>query len=140
MATIFPDVEILLRTVIVAGLAASTDSVAANVTVATKKPDPSVTPYPSKIVTIRGDGGGQLERDITKVERVGINVYVGGSNAYATASNLARLVEAIVRAGVGGAIKRVETSLSPVRVDTDATNTPEQRYMTFEVVVKAADL
>ena len=140
MDTIFPDVEVLLRTIIVDGLAASTNPVTSDVTVATKKPAASVSPYPSRIVTIRSDGGAQLERDITKVERVGVSVWVGGANAYATASTLARIVEAIVRGGAGGSIKLVETVLSPVRVDTEETNTPERRYMTFEVVVKADDL
>jgi hypothetical protein len=43
-----------------------------------------------------------------------------------------------MRSNVWGDIKFVETVLSPVRVDNDGPQ--EQRYMVFEVVVKASSL
>lgn len=136
MGTIFPDVEVALRAAIVAGLAGSSNPVASNVTVATIKPAPTVTPYPSRIVVIRSDGAAQKERDITREELVGVNVY---ANTYGDASNLAALVEAICRSVKAGPIKLIETMMSPTRVDTESTASPEQRYMTLRVTVKASD-
>lgn len=137
MATIFPDVEKLVVAAIKTGLENDGGDLASGVVVATIKPAANVKPYPSKIVTVRGDGGPQRERNITKSERVGINVF---ANSYADASSLALLVDSIMRASVSGDIKAVETTMSPVRVNTDSTTAPEQRYMTFEIVVKASDV
>jgi hypothetical protein len=136
MATIFPDIEKLFVSAIKSGLQASTNPVASSVTVATIKPAADVNPYPAKIVTVRADGGASLERDLTRLERLGINVY---ASTYGNASELARLVESIVRTVRPSGVKLVETSMSPIRVDTASTTAPEQRYMTFEVTVKAAD-
>ena len=137
MATIFPDVEKLFVAAIKTALQASTSPVASNVTVATIKPAADVSPYPAKIVTIRNDGGATVERDITRSDRLGVNVF---ADTYANASELARLVESIVRNARPNGVKFVNTSMSPIRVDTDSTTAPEQRYMTFEVTVKAADI
>lgn len=136
MATIFPDVEKLLVLSIKSGLQASSAAVASNVTVATVKPSPSTSPYPAKIVIVRSDGGTQKERGITRVERVGVNVY---AKTYAQASDLARLVESIVRAASGADIKLVETVLSPTRAAEPSTDTQEQRYMSFSIVTQATD-
>jgi hypothetical protein len=133
--TTFPDVEIALRTALVAALAATPGALAANVTVATIKPEPTVKPYPAKLVVIRSDGGSSVERGLTKREMVGVNVY---ATNYADASNLARLVESLMRGIASGSIKLVETLMFPVRVDTESTSGPQQRYMTFEVVVQAS--
>lgn len=129
MGTIFPDVE--------KALVAFLKPLLSGVTVATVKPAAGTSPYPGKVVTVRADGGSQLERGITRSELVGVNVY---ATSYADASDLARLVEAHVRnaAGVGG-IKRVETELSPTRVVDPSTDSSHQRYMTFSVVTKATD-
>lgn len=136
MATIFPDIEKLFVSAIKTELQGSTNPVASGVTVATIKPAADVNPYPTKIVTVRADGGAMIERDLTRLERLGINVY---ASTYANASELARLVESIVRTVRPSGVKLVETSMSPIRVDTASTTAPEQRYMTFEVTVKAAD-
>jgi hypothetical protein len=135
MATIFPDVEKLLVARLKSNFESSSESFASNVTVATKKPAAEVSPYPTRIVTVRTDGGLGLERGLTKTERIGVNVYAA---TYSDASNLARLVEAWMRTFTSGDIKRVETTMSPVRVDNNAKE--EQRYMTFELVVKASSL
>lgn len=137
MATIFPDVEKLVVAVIRDGLDAMSDPFFSDVVVATIKPAADVKPYPSKVVTVRGDGGTALERDITRLERVGVNVY---ANTYANASEIARTVESIVRAARPDGVKLVSTTLSPIRVDTPSTTAPEQRYMTFELTVKAVDI
>lgn len=137
MATIFPDVEKLLVAAIKAGLTASTHSAASGVTVATLKPAPTTSPYPAKVVTVRSDGGSQKVRGLTRTERVGVNVY---AKTYASASDLAALVESIVRDATGESIKLVETVLSPTRAVEGSTDTSEQRYMTFSVVTKASDI
>jgi hypothetical protein len=135
MATIFPDIEPLLVTLIKNGLTASANPVTSSVTVATKKPAASVNPYPARIVTVRADGGPPVERDLTKAELVGVNVFC---NTYSDASTLSLLVDSIIRDGAGGAIKLVESQLSPVRIDNEGPQ--EQRYMTFRLVVKATDI
>lgn len=137
MATIFPDVEKLLVAAVKAGLAASSATVSSGVTVATVKPSPTSGAYPAKVVTIRSDGGAQKVRGLTRTERVGVNVY---AKTYANASELARVVESVIRDSVGADIKAVETVLSPTRAAEGSTDTSEQRYMSFSVVTKASDV
>lgn len=127
MATVYPDTEILLVSLL-------KDALPNDVFVSVKKPDASVKPYPGKIVQIRSDGGNSLVRDITRIERIGINVF---ASKYSDASALAIEVDSILRASAGGQIKRVENILSPTRVPNEGTE--EQRYMTYELVVKASD-
>lgn len=135
MTTIFPDVEKLIVARLKSALSISTAAYASNVYIATKKPAPDVSPYPNRIVTVRSDGGMPVVRGITRTERIGINVF---ASTYADASDLARLIEALMRTFNWGDIKLVETSMFPVRVDNQAKE--EQRYMTFELVVKASDV
>jgi hypothetical protein len=132
--TIFPDVESLLVSRLNAALVASTAPVSSNVFVSVRKPPPDQTPYPPKIVTIRYDGGSDLVRGITVSERVGVNVY---AQTYADANQLSRLVESLMRQLVGGAIKLVETNSGPVPIPNDSVE--EQRYLVFDMVVKATD-
>lgn len=127
MATIFPDIE----TIVVGYLNTELDSA---VWVATKKPAPDVTPYPSKIVTVRGDGGSEIEPNLTRTETVGINVF---ASTYADASDLARQVESLMRTATVSGIKHVSTTRSPIRIDTESSQ--EQRYAVFACVVKATD-
>lgn len=134
MTTIYPDVEPLLIARIKSGLAALSAPVTSGVTVAVKKPAPDVSPYPTKIVTVRADGGAEISRGLIKSEMIGVNVF---ASTYKDASELALFVEAIVRASNWGDIKMVETTMSPVRVDNEGKE--EQRYMTFRIVVKASD-
>jgi hypothetical protein len=131
---IFPDVEKILVAALKTAIEAREESYAQNVHISTIKPAPDVNPYPSRIVTIRSDGG-PLKTDVSKLERIGVNVY---ATTYADASDLSRLVEAIFRSLTGEYIKLVEIILSPVRVDEMSTE--EVRYMTLELVVKGTDL
>ncbi len=131
---IFPDVEKILISALKAALNSRPEAYAQNVHVSSKKPGPKTSPYPEKIVTIRGDGG-PYTSDVTKLERVGINIY---STTYAVASDLSRLVEALLRSLTGEYIKLVEIILSPVRVDEESEE--EVRYMTIELVVKGSTL
>jgi hypothetical protein len=133
-AVIFPDVEKVLVADIKTKLTARSESYTNGVTVATIKPAPDVSPYPSKIVVIRSDGGPELDH-VRKLERVSVLVY---ANTYADASNLARMVQALFRTTTGEDIKQVTAVLSPVRVDEEG---PQQaRYMTFEIITKAKTL
>ena len=134
MGTIFPDVEPILLAGISNGLEARSEPVTDNVFVSVKKPDPATNPYPEKIVTVRSDGGAPAERNITKRERIGINVY---AKTYKQASDLARIVDSVLRSFSGSGVKLVQTVLSPVSVENDGIE--EQRYATYEVVVVATD-
>lgn len=135
MTTIYPDVEELLVSRISDALNQSAETVADGVVVSVKKPAANVKPYPEKIVTVRADGGFDEERNVVRREAVGINVYC---QDYATANELARLVEAIVRGLAGGSIKLVEISLSAVRVDNPAQE--EQRFFTASIVTQSVEM
>jgi hypothetical protein len=135
MNTIFPDVEKLLIARIKSLLEASSNPVADNVWVANKKPPADVTPYPGKICTIRSDGGPDTERGLIRAERVGINVY---TETVADASELSRLIEALLRSNAWGDVKLIETDMSPMAVPNEGPQ--EQRYMTLTVYVKASNL
>jgi hypothetical protein len=133
-AVIFPDVEVVLVRDITAALAQDTSSTAQDVRVATIKPAPDESPYPAKIVVVRGDGGPQLDH-VRKLERVGLTIW---ADTYQDASQLARLVEARVKQLTGTEIKLVEVILSPVRIDEAGPQ--ECRYMTLEVITKGTPL
>ena len=137
MATIFPDVEVLLISRLKSTRDASTDPVWEDVFVGTIKPHTSTSTYPEKLVVVRSDGGTTRERGLVRTERVGISVYAAD---YASASHLARLVESSMRTYNYGDIKLVETILSPTRVEEKSTDTDEKRYITFEVTTKASSL
>lgn len=134
MEVIFPDIEKVLVYEFKAALSGRSEPYAQNVFVSTVKPAPDVSPYPARIITIRGDGGPQLDY-VRKQERVGITLW---ADTYADASDLARLVEALVRGMTGEAIKLVEINLSPVRVDEAGPQ--ETRYMTIQCITKGTAL
>lgn len=133
-AVIFPDIEKVLVAAIKSELLTRTEPYAQNVTVATKKPAPDVSPYPSRIIVIRSDGGPKVDW-VRKIERVGISIW---ANNYADASNLARLIEALSVTLTGEEIKLSRVVLSPTRVDEAGPQ--EARYMTLELIVKGSDL
>jgi hypothetical protein len=134
MNTIFPDIEAILIDRIVDALAAETDPVADNVFVSVRKPPANLSPYPSKIVTVRAQGGSNIVNDLMRLDGLGVNVY---AHSYSDATTLARIVESVIRASVGGNIKRVDTTSAPTRVSNDGVE--EQRYFTFNLVVMASD-
>lgn len=134
MTVIFPDIEKVLVAGLKAALAARVEPIASNVYVATKKPAPDFTPYPSKIVQIRADGGPQLD-DVRKTERIGVNVWCA---TYADANELSYFVAALMKTLTGDHVKFVNMVLSPIRIDEASTE--EHRYLTFELVVKASTL
>lgn len=134
MTVIFPDIEKVLVAGLKAALLARSEPIAANVHVATKKPAPDFSPYPTKIVVIRADGGPQID-DVRKTERIGINVWC---DTYSNANELSYLVAALMKTLTGEHVKFVNMVLSPIRIDEDSTE--EHRYLTFELIVKASTL
>jgi hypothetical protein len=133
-AVIFPDVEKILVAEIKQKLNQRDETYTNAVTVSTKKPGPDVKPYPKKSVVIRSDGGPEIDH-VRKLERIGVSVY---ASTYADASDLARMVQALMRTTTGRDIKQVTAVLSPVRVDEEGPQ--EARYMTFEIITKAKTL
>jgi len=133
-SVIFPDVEKVLVAAIAAELSSRSEPVAANVHVSTIKPSPQKTPYPSKIITLRSDGGTHLDH-VRRMERLGLSIF---ADTYAEASELARLVEAVVRTLTGNEIKLINVVSSPIRIDEKSDQ--EHRYMTLEIITKGSDL
>ena len=133
-AVIFPDVEKVLVAAVKAELETRTESYAQDVHVSTIKPAADITPYPSRIIVIRGDGGPKLDW-VRKSERVGITIW---ANSYSDASDLARLIEALSVTMTGEFIKLTQVILSPVRVDEAGPQ--ECRYMTLELITKGSTL
>jgi hypothetical protein len=133
-AVIFPDIEKVLVAAIKSELLTRTETYAQNVTVATKKPAPDLSPYPSRIIVIRSDGGPKVDW-VRKIERVGISIW---ADTYSDASNLARLIEALSVTLTSDGVKLSRVVLSPTRVDEAGPQ--EARYMTLELIVKGSDL
>jgi hypothetical protein len=133
-AVIFPDVEKVLVAAIKKELKKRNETYAQKVHVGTIKPPADLKPYPSRIITVRSDGGPKIDW-VRKLERVGINIW---ANKYAEASDLARLIEALSVTLTTDNIKSVRVVLSPTRVDEAGPQ--EQRYMTLELIVKGSDL
>lgn len=133
-AVIFPDIEKVLVAAIQAELDDRAESYAQDVVVATKKPAADISPYPSRIVTIRSDGGPKLDW-VRKSERVGITIW---ADTYSDASNLARLIEALSITMTGEHIKLMQVILSPIRIDEPGPQ--ECRYLTLELITKGSTL
>ena len=134
MAVIFPDIEKILVQGLQSALDARSESFAQDVAVSTIKPASDVTPYPDRIVVIRGDGGPRLDH-VRKLERAGITIW---AEDYQTASSLGYLVEALVKELTIDGIKLVDIALSPVRVAEETQQ--ECRYMTIEVITQGTNL
>lgn len=133
-AVIFPDVEKVLVAAIQSELSTRAEPFAQDVFVATIKPAADKNPYPSRIVTIRSDGGPKLDW-VRKSERVAITIW---ANTYTDASDLARLIEALSITLTSDSIKLSQVVLSPVRVDEAGPQ--ECRYMTLELTTKGSTL
>jgi hypothetical protein len=98
-AILFPDAVAWAVTYLGPALAARVEPFADDVTVRSQAPREDATdpaPVPGRVVTIRDDGG--PDRDLTKVNSLGVNVW---ADTEEEAGDLARLVAALLRAGVG---------------------------------------
>jgi hypothetical protein len=132
--TIFPDLEVILVALISEGLEADTDPVSSDVFVSVLKPEANLTPYPTKIVTVRSQGASSILPDVLRSEGVGVNVYAAD---YADANRLARVVDSVIRSSNGGYLKKIDATSSPSRVANDGRE--EQRYFAYNIVLKAID-
>jgi hypothetical protein len=121
---VFPDVELVLTTYLRSKLA---DHGYASVYVSNVRGTQAVA------VWVRRDGGSVLDV-VREGARVGINVFAQSELA---ASNLARVVSALMRAAADGSpIVRVTEVMGSTPI-ADAT---PRRYLTFEVVVRGMEL
>ena len=128
-AVIFPDVELWACGWLRTALDARTEPYADGVKVGTTVPNPR----PARLVTIRRDGGPRLDT-VRESARIGVNVWAGTEQ---DASDLAALVRALLWSAPDGApVCRVVELSGPSPVADDQP----RRYMTFELIVKGADL
>jgi hypothetical protein len=130
MAVIFPDIEATLVSYLKTALAAKGES---TVRVATKKAQPDET-QPAKEVVIVAAYNNESNY-VLKDASVTLDVYAQDD---ITCTNLALLVEALIRGSVGTQIKRAEVRLGPVRIGDDGPN--EKRSIDVGLVVKGIDL
>lgn len=126
MAIIYPDIEQIL----VAHLKATLPN---DVYVATKKAPADVT-QPAKQVVIVGNYAGTL--DVVRREAtVTVDVY---ASDYLTASDLARLVAAVIVEPPAEHIKFAEIALGPVRLTDEGPQ--EKRSLSVDLIVKGSNL
>lgn len=127
---IFDDVEMLVTTYVRAALALRVEPYTTGVKVGVTVPNPR----PTRLVTVRRDGGPRLDV-VRESARIGVNVWAGTEQ---DASDLARLVRALLWAMPDGKPVTKVTELSgpsPVAEDSGA-----RRYLTFELLVKGSEL
>lgn len=129
---IFPDGEMELVKAINAAFTTHAQPITTNVLVSVRKASPQVSPQPTKQVIIRSDGGTVLHNGTHKNERFGINVWAA---TFEEASQLANVLEAILKTLSTDTIKKVEISLSPTRVDYEGDE--EQRYITCSALISS---
>lgn len=128
---VFPDIELTLTGILRAALAARSEPVAAGVYIGNQLP----STMPDKAVTIRRDGGPQLDL-VRDSARVGINVY--GQSVKQT-NDLAALVRALLYANQHTApLLRVDRLTGPSPVNGPGEK--PQVYLTGEVVVRGAPI
>ena len=127
---IFPDGEMELVKALKAALAAYAQPITTNVLVSVRKASPQVKPQPTKQVIVRSDGGTVVHNGTHREERFGINVWC---LTFEEASQLANVLEAILKTLSTDTIKKVEISLSPTRVEYEGTE--EQRYITCVALI-----
>lgn len=106
MTVIFPDVELHFTGYLRTALAARSEPFAANVKVGVIAP----TTLPPRLVTIRRDGGGDLDQ-VREQARLTVNVW---HETHQQAVDLTRLVRALLWASPNGdPVLRVETNAGP---------------------------
>lgn len=130
MAVIFPDIEATLVSYLKTALATKGESA---VRVATKRAQPDETQPTKEVVVIAAYND---EQDyVLKNATVTLEVYAQDD---ITCTNLALLVEALIRGCTGAQIKRAEVRLGPVRISENGPY--EKRALDVALVVKATDL
>ena len=133
MSVIFSDLEPIIVEHIQNSLDSYGGTVASNVRVATRKAPPQAT-QPSKEVIIAVSYGVTTNKVIREASAV-IDIY---ADDYATASDLASLVAALIIDVESDPIKMAEVNVGPIRVPNQGPQ--EQRSMTVDFVVKGSTL
>lgn len=131
---IFPDIEKVLVAYFKQALDDYGTELASNVRVATKYSQPDED-TPAKQVVIVGAYNNETNARVTRTGSVTIDVY---ADDYATASELALLVEALVRNCMGNEIKMAEVRLGPVR--TTEQGMQERRSLDVGIVIKGNEI
>lgn len=126
---VFPDVELWATGYMRDALAARTEPYAQDVYVGNSTPKPRR----DRMVTFRRDGGPRL--DITReAARLSVNVW---GRTEQEVSDLSRLVAALIWAAPDGQpVCKVTTLAGP----TPVVDVQPQRYMTFELIIRGANL
>lgn len=124
---VFPDVEMLVCNRLRAMLAGRLEAYASVPYVGNKTPNP----IPERAIVVRCDGGPRLDT-VRQAARVGINVW---GRQQVEASNLARLVSALLVASPDGAILAVPSITAPYAV-SEETQDRVHLYLTAEVMVR----
>lgn len=130
---VFPDVEKLVVAYLKNKLQTYGGSLAAGVTVATKKVAPDAA-QPAKQIVVQF-AYNREQNLVTRVGSLTLDVY---ANDYGTANDLALLVEALIRGLAGGLIKKVEVALGPVR--TAEASEQEKRSLDVQLIVAGIEL
>lgn len=131
---IFPDIEKVLVAYFQAALEDYGTDLASNVRVATKHSQPDEN-TPDKQIVIVGAYNNETTARVTRVGTVTIDVY---ADDYGTASELALLVEALVRGCTGNEIKLAEVRLGPIRTSEEGMQ--ERRSLDVAVIIKGNEI
>lgn len=130
-AVIFPDVELFFTGYLRTQLAARAEPYAATVKVDRTAP----TTMPARLVTIRRDGGGELDR-VRESARLTVNVW---HETYQQCSDLSRLVRALLKASPNGdPVLRVDVNSGPSLVPEG--NGKPHIVMTFDAWIRGTNL
>lgn len=131
MSVIFPDVELHFTGWLRSALAVRAEPFAAGVKVDRVAP----TTLPPRLVTIRRDGGGDVDQ-VRESARLTVNVW---HETHQQATDLARLVRALLWASpTGDPVLRVETNAGPSVVPE--TDGKPHLVMTMDAWIRGTDL
>lgn len=133
MSVIFPDIEKIIIAYLNTRFASIGSELSTGVRVAVSKTPPDEV-QPSKEIVITAAYANEVNF-VTKNASVTIEVY---ASDYSVASDLALLVEAVIRDVVGDHVKAAEVSIGPTRIIEKGTQ--EKRYLDVSLVVKGTDL
>ena len=130
---VFPDIEKTVVSYLKSSLQTYGGSLAAGVHVATKKVEPEAT-QPAKQIVIQF-AYNREQNLVTRTGSLTLDVY---ADDYATASDLALLVEALIRGLVGEFVKKVEVAIGPVR--TSEPSDQEKRSLDVQLTVAGFEI
>lgn len=133
MTVIHPDIEKIVVEFLSEQFTQLDTDLTSGVRVATKKSPPDA-PQPSKQVIVTGSYNTSLEGPLRAASLV-LDVW---ADDYATASDLALLVAAVIVQVIGDPVKRAVVTLGPVRLAEEGPQ--ELRSMSVDLVVKGANL